>query len=124
MSQDIISDTLNVMMNAKRAGKKFVVVNRHSKILIKTLKIAFELGYISNLNKDGKELKIEFGNFMFCKAIKPRFNVSVNEIEKYMKRYLPSKDLGVIIISTNKGLMTHHEAIEKNIGGTLIAYFY
>ena len=50
--------------------------------------------------------------------------VTVPEIDKYIKRYLPSKDLGIIIISTSQGLMTHQTAIEKNIGGSLLAYFY
>ena len=29
-----------------------------------------------------------------------------------------------MIISTNKGMMTHKEAQEEEIGGSLIAYFY
>ena len=59
-----------------------------------------------------------------CNAIKPRYNVTKNKIDKYMRRYLPSKDMGIIIVSTNKGLMTHIDAYDKNIGGALIAYFY
>ena len=61
---------------------------------------------------------------MGCKAIKPRYMVSVSEIEKYEKRYLPAKNFGIIIISTSQGLMTHQTAIDKNIGGSLIAYIY
>jgi ribosomal protein S8 len=29
-----------------------------------------------------------------------------------------------LIVSTNKGLMTHKDAEEKNIGGCLIAYVF
>jgi hypothetical protein len=29
-----------------------------------------------------------------------------------------------MIVSTNKGLVTHQEAQEEQIGGSLIAYFY
>jgi ribosomal protein S8 len=32
--------------------------------------------------------------------------------------------MGFVIISTNQGLMTHQTAEEKNIGGSVIAYFY
>ncbi|MEK6827540.1 MAG: 30S ribosomal protein S8 [Nanoarchaeota archaeon] len=32
--------------------------------------------------------------------------------------------MGTMIISTNKGLITHEEAKEEDIGGCLIAYFY
>ena len=41
-----------------------------------------------------------------------------------MKRFLPARNLGILIISTNQGLITHVDAIDKNIGGSLIAYFY
>ncbi|HEX32856.1 MAG TPA: 30S ribosomal protein S8, partial [Candidatus Aenigmarchaeota archaeon] len=59
-----------------------------------------------------------------CGAIKPRFSFSVEDIEKFEKRYLPSKDFGIIVVSTNKGIMTHLEAKQKNLGGILLAYVY
>ncbi len=124
MSHDVIADGLNNIMNAKRSRKDSLVLTRYSKLFIGILEIAKNLGYIENYNLHEKKLIIKFGKFMKCGAIKPRFNVSVNNIEKYMKRYLPGRGIGVIIISTNKGLVTHIEAIEKNFGGALIAYFY
>ena len=45
-------------------------------------------------------------------------------LEKFEKRYLPAKGFGLIIVSTSKGLMTHVDAEEKNIGGKMIAYCY
>ena len=124
MSQDIIADTLNQMMNGHRAKKEFVVVHRHSKMLLKVLDIAQEYGYVKDYKIDGKKLKIELGKFMNCNSIKPRFNVTVDGIDKYRRRYLPARDLGILIISTNKGLVTHEKAYEDNLGGTLVAYFY
>ena len=124
MSQDVISDALNGIMNAKKARKEFVVVNKHSKLLIKVLDIAIENGYIKNYKLEENKLKIDIGKLIKCNAIKPRFNVGVPNIDKYMRRYLPARDLGILIISTNKGVLTHVEAYEKEIGGMLIAYFY
>jgi len=46
------------------------------------------------------------------------------QVEKYRRRYLPSRNMGTMIISTNKGLMTHEEVLEEETGGSLIAYFY
>jgi len=111
-------------MNAKKARKEFVVVNKHSKLLIKVLDIAIEHGYIKNYKLEENKLKINIGKLIKCNAIKPRFNVGVPNIDKYMRRYLPARDLGILIISTNKGVLTHVEAYEKEIGGMLIAYFY
>jgi len=124
MSQDVIADALNKMLNAAKAGKTTVSVNRHSNLLLSVLAIAKLKDYVKNYRVEKNVLNIEMSKLNFCKAIKPRFVVQVGEIEKYAKRYLPAKDLGVIIISTSQGLMTHTTAQEKNIGGSLIAYFY
>ena len=45
-------------------------------------------------------------------------------MDKYIRRYLPARNIGTVIISTNKGMMTHKEAAEEKIGGCVIAYFY
>jgi small subunit ribosomal protein S8 len=124
MSQDVIADALNKMLNAARAKKTTLSVARHSKLLISVLAIAKLRGYVKNYRVEGNVLNIEIDKLNFCKAIKPRFIANVEDIDKYAKRYLPAKDIGVIIISTSQGLMTHQTAQEKNIGGSLIAYFY
>jgi len=124
MSQDIIADALNKMLNASRAGKTTLSVSRYSKFLLSVLAIAKLKGYVKNYRVENNILNIEIGKLNFCRVIKPRFVVQVEQIEKYSERYLPARDIGVIIISTSQGLMTHHTAEEKNIGGSLIAYFY
>lgn len=124
MSQDIVADTLNQMMNTLRAGKENLVVNKHSRLLLSVLAIAKLKGYVKDYKTDGTKLKIELGKLNGCNAIKPRFMVKVNDFEKYVQRYLPAKNLGILIVSTPKGLMTHLTASDKNLGGCLIAYFY
>lgn len=124
MSHDITSDSLNQIMNAKRAKKTSLKLKRYSKFLIEILDLARNEGYLDyKHNKDSKEIEITF-KMNECKAIKPRFNVSVQDIEKYVRRFLPSRNFGMIVISTNKGIMTHKKALEENLGGSLIAYFY
>lgn len=76
---------------------------------------------------DGREgiYKIELkGKINDCKAIKPRYAVKKDGFEKFEKRYLPSKDVGMLIVSTPEGVLTHKEAKESNIGGRLLAYIY
>lgn len=124
MSQDILADGLNKMMNAKRASKTSVTLKAHSKLLLSVLALAKLKGYVKAYSQTDTELLIEFGKLNACNAIKPRFVVSADDCEKYAKRYLPSKDLGILIVSTSKGLMTHQTAQEKNIGGSLLAYFF
>jgi len=123
MSQDIISDTLNQIMNAKRAKKDSVKVKKHSKILVGILELAKKRGYIESYKVSRRDLEIKF-NLSECRAIKPRFTVQVKDMDKYVRRYLPARNFGMMIVSTSSGLMTHEEAQEKNIGGSLMAYFY
>lgn len=124
MSQDTVADGLNQIMNAKKAGKTIVEIKQHSKLLLSVLAIAKLRGYIKGYKINGTKLTLETGKLNGCNAIKPRFVIQVDEIEKYVKRYLPARHIGILVLSTSKGLMTHLTALEKNIGGSLIAYFY
>ena len=126
MAQDIVSDALNMIRNAKKAGKDTVKINRISNLLIEVLKIMKQKGAIKKYKIESKEksLEVSIGNLYECKAIKPRFTVRKDQIERYRRRYLPARNMGTVIISTNKGLITHEEAQEENVGGCLIAYFY
>jgi small subunit ribosomal protein S8 len=124
MSQDVVADALNQIMNAKKAGKKVVETPRFSKLLLSILAIAKLRGYIKDYKVSNSILKIETGKLNGCKAIKPRYMTTVDRIEKYRSRYLPAKNLGILIISTSQGLMTHQTAEDKKIGGSLIAYMY
>jgi len=126
MSQDIVSDALNMIRNAKRASKNSVYINRISNLLIEILKIMKQRGAIKKYKIDSKtkSIEIDLGEIYECRAIKPRFTVDKDQIEKYRRRYLPSRKIGTVIVSTNKGLMTHEEALQEKIGGCLIAYFY
>lgn len=126
MSHDIVADALNMIRNARRVKKEVVEIKIISNLLIEVLKIMKQKGAIKKYKIDAKEKSIEvtIGELSECKAIKPRFSVDKSQIEKYRRRYLPSRKIGTIIVSTNKGLMTHEEAQEANTGGCLIAYFY
>ena len=125
MGQDVVADALNMIKNAKKAGKETIKIVRISNLLIEILKIMKQEGAVKKykIGKD-KSVEISFGELSKCKAIKPRFTVNKDQIEKYRRRYLPARDIGTLIISTNKGLMTHDEAKEEQIGGSAIAYFY
>ena len=126
MSHDVVADALNMIRNAKKAGKENVEIKIISNLLIEILKIMKQEKAIKKYKIDAKEKSIilTIGELSDCKAIKPRFSCDTNQIEKYRRRYLPSRNLGILIISTNKGLITHKEAQEENMGGCVIAYFY
>ena len=124
MSQDIVADALNQIMNAKKASKSPVEIKRYSKVLLNILAIGKLKGYIGDYKVEGNNLVVKIDKLNKCKAVKPRYIVKSKTIDKYVRRYLPARDMGTVIISTNQGLMTHQTAIQKNIGGSVMAYFY
>ena len=127
MTQDILSSALNNIMNAKKAGKKSCEINYSNKILISVLEIMKKNEYIESYKLKGDKFSsilVDIGKLNECKSIKPRFYVSINNMDKYIRRFLPAKDFGIIIISTSNGLMTHKDAAENNVGGSLIAYCF
>ena len=87
MSQDIVADTLNQIMNAKKARKTEVVVNKHSKLLRNVLDIAKQSGYL-DYSIEGTKLKIQIINVNEIKAIKPRYTFSIKTLNNYIKRFL------------------------------------
>jgi small subunit ribosomal protein S8 len=123
MSQDIVADGLNQIMNVKRARRTEVRIKKYSKLLINLLDLMKKLDYL-DYEIEGKEIIVKIKKINEIRSIKPRFNVSVDEIDKYVRRFLPARDFGFIIISTSEGLLTHDQALEKNIGGSLIAYVF
>ena len=125
MSQDIVSDGLNEIMNARRVEKKSLTIRRYSKVLLNLFKIMKEKGHINyEVNEEEKTVSVEIIKLNKCKAVKPRYYVDVATIDKYLRRFLPSRNFGDLIISTNVGLLSHKEAVKNNVGGSVIAYFY
>jgi ribosomal protein S8 len=124
MSQDIVADGLNCIMNARKAKKEKIVLKKHSKFLQQILAIGKLKGYISECRNTNAGVEVTIGKLNMCRAVKPRYVVKAHEIDKYVRRYLPSRSLGIVVVSTSKGIMTHHTATEKGLGGCIIAYFY
>lgn len=126
MSHDIVADGLNMIKNAKKAEKENIEIKRISNVFIEILKIMKQKKAIKRykINPKNNSAEIILGDLSECKAIKPRFSVGKKNMEHYRRRYLPSRNLGTMVVSTNKGLMTHEEAQKEEIGGSLVAYFY
>jgi small subunit ribosomal protein S8 len=129
MENDPLANALIHMKNLDNISEKEVVLKPASKLLEEVLKVLEKTKYIEKFEKLQLEKKGAFkvklaGKINECKVIKPRFSVSKDGYEKYEKRFLPARDIGIIIVSTNKGLMTHEEAKREGLGGRLIAYAY
>lgn len=129
MLNDPLSNALSNILNSEKIGKKECVIFPTSKIIKNVLEVMNKNGYVGAYKEiedsKGNSLVVNLiGTINKCGAIKPRFSVTLSEYEKFEKRFLPAKDFGILIVSTNKGIMTHIEAKKQKIGGKLLAYCY
>ncbi|MBI4441162.1 30S ribosomal protein S8 [Candidatus Woesearchaeota archaeon] len=126
---DPLAAALSKIENAERIGRKTCTIKPVSKVIKTILSMMMDYHYIGEYKEveDGRGNFIELqllGKINKCGAIKPRSPVKKEDIEKFEKRYLPAKDFGVIILSTQKGMMSNHETKKQGLGGKLVAYCY
>jgi|TARA_B100001971_G_scaffold213934_1_gene248929 small subunit ribosomal protein S8 len=117
------------MLVHEERHKKECIITPASNLVGRVLRIFQTKGYVGEIEfiDDGRQGKFRvqlFGRINDCKAVRPRFSVKVKGLERYEKRFLPNRDLGILIISTPKGIVTHQEAREQNSGGRVLAYIF
>lgn len=124
MKHDSLSDALSTIVNAENVGHAQCTVS-NTKTIRTVLEVIHKAGYIGDLRQAGNELQVALvGRINALKSIRPRFAVQKDEFEKFEGRYLPSREVGLIVVSTSQGVMSHKEAIERGIGGRLMAFVY
>jgi len=130
---DPLASALTAITNAEMRSKSEVVIYPASKLVASTLRVMQRYGYMGEFEyiDDGRwgKIKIQLlGRVNRAGAIKPRHPVSYRDLlsmPPHIRRYLPSRDIGLIIISTSsRGVISHREAIEARVGGVAIAYIY
>ncbi|MFW9899195.1 MAG: 30S ribosomal protein S8 [Candidatus Thorarchaeota archaeon] len=123
-----LADACNQLKNAEFAKKKEVIVKPASKLLQRVLRIFQAHAYIGEFERygDGRQGKFKIallGKINECKALM-RLNYSVNQFEALERKLLPAPGLGIIILTTNQGIMTLKEAEERSIGGHSLCCIY
>ncbi|MFQ5836636.1 MAG: 30S ribosomal protein S8 [Candidatus Bathyarchaeia archaeon] len=126
---DTLANGLTTIMNNEMRRKRECVINTASKLLGRVLRVMQLNGYIGEFEfvDDGRSGKFRvqlLGRVNKCGAIKPRIPVSFKEIENWEKRFLPSRDIGVLVVSSSQGVLSHREVKERKIGGRLLAFVY
>ncbi len=129
MLNDPLANMMSLVLNNEIIGRSECIIKPVSKVIRESLKIMKQNDYIGGF----KEVEDNRGNYIHltligninkCGVIKPRYSIKSNKFEKFERRYLPAKDLGILFVSTPKGIMTHYDAKAKKLGGKLLAYCY
>ena len=123
-----IADACCALKNAERARKKEVIISPASKVLQQILRIFQRHAYIGEFERyeDGRQGKFKIallGKINECTGLM-RLNYKVSQFEMLERKLLPAPGLGLIILTTNQGIMTMNEAEEKHLGGHTLCYLY
>ena len=128
MRHDIISDVFSIIKNAESIGKRSCIVPA-SRVIKDILTILHEHNYIGDFKyiEDGKGGKFRvklIGRINKCGSIRPRFSVSVDDLIRWEKKYLPASGIGILIVTTSKGIMDQNQVRKERTGGKLLGYVY
>jgi small subunit ribosomal protein S8 len=126
---DTLTNGLITVINNEMRNKRECIISPASKLLGRVLRIMQLNGYLGEFEfiDDGRSGKFKvqlLGRINKCGAVKPRFPVQFDKFEDWEKKFLPSRDVGIMVVSTSQGVMSHSEAEEKNLGGRLLAFVY
>jgi small subunit ribosomal protein S8 len=129
MRQDLLNDALVTLRHADQDGKPHVEIAPTSKLIAEVLRIFREAHYIDDFTfvptgRGGKYDVALSRRINSCGVIKPRIAVPHDGLERYESRFLPAQDFGLLVLSTNQGVLSHQKARELKIGGRLLAYVY
>lgn len=129
---DVLANALATIMNNEIRGKREAVIMPASKLIANVLRVFQKEGYIGEFEyiDDGRWGKIKvqlLGRINKCGVIKPRISLRYHdllEMPEWLRKCLPSRDMGILVLTTPHGVMSHREAIVKKSGGIVLAYVY
>ena len=128
-STNILANLFVTLYNSEARRKRECVILPTSNLGTEVLKTLHRENYIGEFtrieDKRGGKFQIKLqAKITKCGAISPRFKVRNNEFGRWEQQYLPAYNRGMLLVTTNQGVMSHHEALQKGIGGFLIGYVY
>ena len=128
-TNNILANLFTTIFNTEDRRRNSCIVAPTSKLGLEVLKTLKNEGYVGEFehinDKLGGKFKINLlAKITKCGAISPRFKVKKDEYIHWEEQFLPSYNRGMLLVTTNQGVMSHKEAVDKNIGGFLIGYVY
>jgi|SRR5512133_1592468 small subunit ribosomal protein S8 len=126
---NILSNMFSTIYNNEARRKKECVVFPASRFASDILRVVQRHRFIGEFEQidDGRTGKFRIqllAKINKCGIITPRYSVKRDGYLGWERQYLPAYSMGILVVSTSKGLMSHHEARVEGIGGVLVGYVF
>jgi small subunit ribosomal protein S8 len=126
---NVLSNLFTTLYNNETRRKKECIVipaSRFSSDVLRTIQKYRYIGEFEQVDdaRAGKFRIQLLAKISKCGIITPRFSVKKDEFLDWERQYLPAYSMGILVVSTSEGIMSHHEAQEKGLGGILIGYVF
>lgn len=126
---NVIANLFVTLYNNEARRRSECTILPTSKLGVEVLETLKKHNYISDFEhiQDGRGGKFRVrlaARITKCGAISPRFKVGKDGYNKWEQQYLPAYNQGMLLVTTNQGVMSHHDASGRGIGGLLIGYVY
>lgn len=126
---NVLSNLFTTLYNNETRRKKECIVipsSRFSSDVLRTMQKYRYIGEFEQIDdaRAGKFRIQLLAKITKCGIITPRFSVKKDGYLDWERQYLPAYSMGLLVVSTSEGTMSHHEAQERGLGGILIGYVY
>lgn len=101
-----------------------IIVETKQKCVELFINMLEENGLISKTKQFKYSCVVKVNEATTIITILPCFkHVKLAKLQEWADKLLPTRE-GCLIISTNKGFMSHNEALKKRIGGQIVGFAY
>jgi small subunit ribosomal protein S8 len=126
---NVLSNLFTTLYNNETRRKKECIVipsSRFSSDVLRTMQKYRYIGEFEQIDdaRAGKFRIQLLAKITKCGIITPRFSVKKVGYLDWERQYLPAYSMGLLVVSTSEGIMSHNEAQERGLGGILIGYVY
>ena len=126
---NVLSNLFATIYNNEARRKRECIVLPASKFASEVLRVMQKHRYIGEFEQidDSRAGKFRIqllARINKCGIITPRFSVKKDKYFDWERKFLPAYSMGILLVSTSQGIMSHHDAQAQHLGGVLVGYVY